>query len=80
MTEASWCLYTLICLFTRPATNYYPGNGFGHLRIVEHPNVYIISLQLVIQSDTCEHWLIATESYDRISTVGYLMPNPFLYI
>ena len=67
MTEASWCIYTLICPLTEPATNHCPGNGLGHLRIVECPNVYIISLQLIIHY-ACEHWLIAIEPYDKIPT------------
>ena len=61
MTEASWCIYTLICPLTGPATNHCPGNGLGHFRIVERLNVHIISPQLVIHYYTCEHWLIATE-------------------
>ena len=68
MTEASWCIYTLIYRLIRPTTNHYPGNRLGHLWIVEHPNVHIISLQLVIHGYACEHWLIATESYVRIPT------------
>ena len=66
MTEASWCIYTLICQLTGPVTNHCPANGLGHLRMVEHSNVHIISLQLVIHGYACEHWLIATETYDRI--------------
>ena len=46
MTEASRCIYTLICPLSGPTTNHCAGNGLGHLRIVECPNVYIISLQL----------------------------------
>ena len=52
MTEASRCIYTLICPLTEPATNHCPGNGLGHLRIVERPNVHIISLQLVVHDFT----------------------------
>ena len=68
MTEASRCIYTLICSLTRPATYHCPENGLGHLQIVECPNVHMISLQLVIHDYTCEHWLTATEPYDRIPT------------
>ena len=68
MTEASQCICTLICPFTGPTTNHCQGNRLGHLRIVEYPNVHIISLQLLIHY-TCEHWPIATEPYDRIPTV-----------
>ena len=68
VTEASRCIYTLICPLTGPATNHCPGNGLGHLKIVERPNVHIISLQLLIHYYAWEHWLIATEPYDRIPT------------
>ena len=68
MTEASRCIYTLICPLAGPATNHCPGNGLGHLWIVECPNVHIISLQLIILDDAGEDWLIASEPYDRIST------------
>ena len=68
MTEASRCICTLICPLTGPATDHCPGNGLGHLRIVEWLNVHIISLQLIIHGYVCEHWLIATEPYDRIPT------------
>ena len=40
ITEASQCIYTLICPLTGPAINHYPGNGLGHLQIVEYPNVH----------------------------------------
>ena len=69
MTEASQCIYTLICPLTGPATNHCPGNGLGHLWIGEHPNVHIILVQLVIHYYASEHWLIATEPYDRIPTM-----------
>ena len=46
MTEWSQCIYTLLCPFTGPVTNHCARNGFGHLWIVEHPNVHITSLQL----------------------------------
>ena len=68
ITEASRCIYTLICPLTGPATNPCPGNGLGHLLIVKRPNDHIISLQLVIYIYACEHWLIAAEPYDRIPT------------
>ena len=74
MTEASQCMYTLICPLTGPATNHCPGNGLGHLQIVEHPNVHIISLLLVVHY-AYEHWLIAIEPYDRIPT-----PFTFYYV
>ena len=61
MTEASSCTYTLICPLTGPATNHCPGNGLGYLRLVERPNVHIISLQLIIHYYACERRLIATE-------------------
>ena len=70
MTEASRCIYTLIFPLTEPATNHCPGNELGYLHIVERPNIHIISLQLVIHYYTCEHWLIATEPYDRIPTTS----------
>ena len=68
MTEASRFIYTLICPLTGPATNCCPGNGLDNLQILEHPKVHIISLQFVIHGYACEHWLIATEPYDRIPT------------
>ena len=72
MTEASWCIYTLICPLTGPATNHCPENELGHLWIAEHPNVHLISLQLTIHY-ACEYWLIATEPYDRIPTLWMLL-------
>ena len=68
MTKASRCVYTLIHPLTGPANNHQQENGLSHLQIMEHPNVHIISLQLVIHYLTCEHWFIATEPYDRIPT------------
>ncbi len=56
MTEASWCIYTLIYPFTGPATNHCSENGLSHFRIMECPNVHIISLQLVTHSFyTCNY-------------------------
>ena len=69
-TEGIPC--TLICPLTGPTTNHCPGNGLGHLQIVERPNVHIISLQLVIHDHTCQQWLIATEPDDRILTHIYI--------
>ena len=48
-------IYILIYPFTGPATNHGPENGPNHLRIMESPNVHIISLQLVT------HCFYATE-------------------
>ena len=67
MTEATWCIYTLICPLTGPAINHSPGNGVGHLWIVKRPYDHIISL--VIRHHACEQWLIATEPYDRVPTL-----------
>ena len=68
MTEVSRCIYAVISPLNGPATNHCPENGLGHHRIVECPNVHRISLQLVIHNDACEHWPIATEPWDWIST------------
>ena len=40
-------IYILIYPFTGPATNHCPENGLGHLRIMECPDVHIISFQLI---------------------------------
>ena len=56
------------------AINHYPRNGLGHLWIVEHPIVHIISLQHVIHYYTCEDWFIATEPQDRIPTMITIAP------
>ena len=69
MTEASWCIYTVIYSLTGPATNHCPEIGLSHLWIVERPNVHIISIQFIIHYYACEHWLIATKPYDRIPTI-----------
>ena len=47
MTEASQSIHTLIYPFTGLATNHCPENGLSHLRIMESPNVHIISAQFV---------------------------------
>ena len=70
LTEASQCKYTLICPLTGPATNLCPENGLGHLRIVEGPDVHVISPQLLIHHHACEHRPIATVPYDIILTGG----------
>ena len=70
MTEANRCIYALICLFTGLATKNWAWNGFGHLWIMERPNVHIISLQLIIHY-AGENWLIATETYNRIPMPSY---------
>ena len=76
MTEASRCIYIVIYPLTGPAANPCAGNGLDHLWRVERPNVYIISLQLVIHYYyACEHWLIATEPYNRIPTRVILRTN-----
>ena len=49
--------------------NHCSRNRLGHFLIVERPNVHIISIQLLILYYACEHWLIATEPYDRIPTI-----------
>ena len=58
MIEASQCIYALICPLTVPATSHFPGNGLGHLRIVECPNVHIISIPLLIHYYACENKLV----------------------
>ena len=81
MTKASWYIFTLIYPFTGPATNHCPKNGLSHLRIMECPNVHIISLQLITHRFYAnEWWLIATELYKRIPTSLFESKNPYKWV